>query len=93
MSVKISLDDEIIRGRDLARLTRQTREAMLLYDYVTARISIEEFAELMGMPLLDARAWLHHMGVSTSRTIRDPELARSVERDREAFLRAMGLSS
>ena len=89
MSIKITLDDEIIQGRDEEQLTRHTREAVLLYDYVTARISLGEFAALMKIHLIDARAWLHNRGISTSRTIRDPELARSVENDRETFLRSI----
>jgi predicted HTH domain antitoxin len=80
-----TLDDQIIRERDMEQLTWQTREAVLLYDYLTSAISLGEFAERMGMPLLDARDWLHKMGVSTSRSIRDPELTRSLEKDSETL--------
>lgn len=93
MSVTVSLDDELTRGRDVDQLTHDIKEAVLLYDYVTARISLGEFAQSMKMPLLDAREWLHKKGIPTSRLIRDPELVRAVEDDRKTFLQSLDASS
>lgn len=85
MSMQIAFDDNIVRGRDAAQLSQQAKEAMLLYDYVNARISIGEFAELIGMPLVEARDWLHKQGITTSRKIKDAELANSLKKDQQDF--------
>lgn len=93
MSKTISLDDELTRGRDGDQLKHDIREAVSLYDYVSAHISLGEFAEAMNMTLLEARDWLHQKGVPTSRTIRDPELAKAVEHDQNVLLRSLNTSS
>lgn len=85
MSVQIVLDDQLVQGRNPAELTKHVREAVLLYDYVIAQISLGEFAEGMGLSIIDARDWLHRMGIPTSRIIRDPDLALAVEQDRQVF--------
>ncbi|MFB3040170.1 MAG: hypothetical protein ACE1ZS_00005 [Candidatus Poribacteria bacterium] len=89
MSIQIVFNDDIVRGRDVIQLTQEAKKAMLLYDYLNAQISIGEFAELMGMPLIDARDWLHKRGVATSRKVRDPELAQALKRDQRDFLNSI----
>ncbi len=85
MSLQIVFDEHVARGRDATQLTRQAKKAVILYDYLNAHISIGEFAGLMEMPLIDARDWLHKLGVATSREIRDPELERARKKDQLEF--------
>lgn len=87
MSVQVLFEDDLLRGRDFTQFKKQANEAMLLYDYLNSEISIGEFAESMGLHIIDAREWLHRRGVATSRKIRDPQLADSVLKDHNRFQR------
>lgn len=87
MSVQVLFEDDLIRGRDLTQFKKQANEAMLLYDYLNSEISIGEFAESMGLHIIDAREWLHRKGIATTRKIRDPLLANSVLKDHNHFHR------
>lgn len=50
-----------------------------MLDYVTAKISIGRFAELLGLDYERAREWLHRCGIPTLRKLNDPELEAACE--------------
>lgn len=64
----------------------------LLHDYLTARISIGEFAELMGMGYGQARSCLQGRGIATIRRFNDQELEAACEANYQALARAMNIN-
>ncbi len=65
----------------------------LILDYLSARISIGEFAELMGMDHEQATAWLHERGVATLRKLQDPELGSDIEDNYESLAKDLGIAT
>jgi predicted HTH domain antitoxin len=79
MNISITLDDNLVHGRSLQQLQQDIQEALILLDYIRADISLEKFAELMGIDYVQARNWLHQRGISTLRHFKDSELVQVSE--------------
>ncbi|MCP3957513.1 MAG: hypothetical protein GY719_06640 [bacterium] len=72
--VQVALDESLLCGRDDLELQRDLAQGLILLDYLSAKVSIGRFAELMGMGYEEAMRWLHRRGVATLRKPTDERL-------------------
>jgi len=73
MSMQVTIKNTLIRGRGVHELEKDVWEGLIIRDYLNARISLGELAELMGLELMAARDWLSAQGVPTIRKFPVPE--------------------
>ncbi len=78
-TLQVTLDDALIHERDDVELRQSMRQGLILLDYLSAKISIGRFAELMEMGYEQAASWLHKRGVATLRKLSDPDLETTIE--------------
>jgi len=78
-TVQITLDDTLVQERETPELQEIMRQGLILLDYLSSRISVGRFAELMGMTPLQAGDWLHRRGIATLRRFTDGDLEAQCE--------------
>jgi predicted HTH domain antitoxin len=66
MSVQISIVEPLFfENRNSHELAQAVREGLIIRDYIEGEISMGEVAELLGLPYMKARDWLHERGIAT----------------------------
>lgn len=73
-TVQITLDDALVMERETPELQEVIRQGLILLDYLSSRISVGRFAELMGMTSLQAGNWLHRRGIAMLRGFTEADL-------------------
>ncbi|MCP3962736.1 MAG: hypothetical protein GY719_33270 [bacterium] len=91
-AVQITLDDSLIHERDDFELQRSMTQGLILLDYLSAKISIGRFAELMEMGYQEATQWLHRRGVATLRKFTDPDLEAACETNYQTLANDLGIA-
>ncbi len=91
-ALQIMLDDSLINERDDLELRRSMTQGLILLDYLSAKISIGKFAELMEMGYQEATQWLHRRGVATLRKFTDPELEAACKANHEGLADDLGIA-
>ncbi len=91
-TLRVTLEDALLHERDDVELRHSMKQGLILLDYLSARISIGRFAELMGMGFEQATAWLHERGVATLRRLQDPGLESDVEDNYESLAKDLGIA-
>ena len=91
MPVQVTIKDDLIHGRGARELEKDVWEGLIIRDYLNARISIGELAELMGMELMEARDWLHKQGIATTRKF-PPDLEETNRKNMEKMAKELGIS-
>ena len=91
-TLQVTLEDTLIHERDDVELRRSMKQGLILLDYLSARISIGRFAELMGMGYEQATAWLHERGVATLRKLQASELESNIEDNFDRLAKDLGIA-
>lgn len=91
-TIQLTLEDAVIQERDVAELQHSLRLGLILLDYVTAKISIGRFAELLGLDYERAREWLHRCGIPTLRKLSDPDLEAACKANYRDLAGELGIS-
>ncbi len=91
-TIQVALEDTLIHDRDDNQLRQSMKQGLILLDYLSARISIGRFAELMGMGYEQATSWLHERGVATLRKISDPDLEGAIEDNYQTLAKDLGIA-
>ncbi len=91
-TIQITLDEALVHERDRSELEQGMRQGLILLDYISARISIGRFAELMDLKYEQARDWLHSRGVATLRRFNDPDLEAACETHYQDLATELGLA-
>lgn len=90
-TIQVTLDDALVHERDDVELRKGMKQGLILLDYLSAKISVGRFAELMGMGYEQATTWLHKRGVPTLRKLDDPDLESSIEESYENLAKDLGI--
>lgn len=85
MSAQVQIRDDLVRGRSHQELQRDTTEALIISDYLNARLSLGEVAEKLGMDYVDAKDWLHGRGIATLKSL-SPELEKVAKKNTERLI-------
>ncbi len=91
-TVQVTLDGALIHERDDVELRQSMKQGLILLDYLSAKISIGRFAELMGMGYEQAMTWLHERGVATLRKLSEPDLEKSIEDNFGQLAKDLGIA-
>jgi predicted HTH domain antitoxin len=91
MIVHLLLPDEIVHGRKEEEVQETLQQGLLLLDYLSGKISIGKFAELMGMSYEAGRDWLHRQGIPTMRKFSDPELEKISDENYRTLSEELGI--
>ncbi len=92
-TVHVTLDDALILERNEIELRESMKQGLILLDYLSAKISIGRFAELMEMGYEQATSWLHERGIATLRKLNDPALERAVEDNYRSLAQDLGIAA
>ena len=90
MIVQVPINDIFANGRSDEELQRAIQEGLTIRDYLEAKISIGELAEILGMEYMKARDWLHAKGIPTSRKF-PPDLEKILDDNTEKVAKELGL--
>ncbi len=91
-TLQVTLDDALIHERDDVELRQSMMKGLILLDYLSAKISIGRFAELMGMGYEQATMWLHERGIATLKKLSDPDLERTIEDNYGGLAEDLGIA-
>jgi len=90
MIVQVPLNDIFANGRSDEELQRVIKEGVAIRDYLQAKISIGELAEILDMKYMEARDWLHAQGIATTRKL-PPDLQKRMNDDTKQFAKELGV--
>ena len=90
MNIQVSLNDVYTQGRSAEELQRAIKESLTVRNYLEAKISIGELAEILGMKYMEARDWLHAQGIPTSRML-PPDLEKKMDDNMKRFAKELGV--
>ncbi len=91
-TVRVTLDDALIHERDDVELRQSMKQGLILLDYLSSKISLGRFAELMGLGYEQATTWLHERGVATLRKLQDPDLEESIAENYGSLAKDLGIA-
>ena len=89
MNVQVSLNNVFTKDRSDEELQRVIKEGVAIRDYLDAKISIGELAEILGMGYMEARDWLHAKGIATTRKL-PPDLQKAVHNNMKRLSKRLG---
>jgi len=90
MSIQVSLNNVFTKDRNTEELQRVIKEGVAIRDYLDAKISMGELADILGMEYMEARDWLHAKGIATTRKFA-PNLAKAMNDHRKRLSKRLGV--